>query len=283
MSRRQTKYLQRRQRKQNVILALALILTNALMLNISLLATLVFVMLVVLIRWKESDKHYLVGFCLLNLLFYPISFDSSFLCLLVALASTELIYLGNLSRVKELEQANRKETINNIVTLMDLNNNVVSTVFNADKRYDFNVHNGKYEEKNNVQVSIGGKYITEFVNNNIVQAKQMLGVRELSGEGLLAVIGSVDLKDLNPYRRDPDISSVYENIEQELFMFKSYVDNRVDLLRKQLEESYSLDGYEDISVVDYTQELMRNKIKVEQRFSNIQTLVDQLVLKLKAT
>lgn len=279
MSRVQTKQLQRKERNKKVITVIVFMITNFLVLNISLLAVLEFLVLISILKWKSVNNNCLVIFWLLNFLAYPITSGNAFIALLITLASTELLYLASATGMG-VEGRKEESTVNNIVDLMNLNSSVVSTVFEKDKRYDFNVHNGKYEEKNTVQISMSGKYITDFVNNNIVKAKQMLGAKELSGECLLH---SIDLKDLRPYRRDREINRVCETLEQEQFMFKTYVDNRVELLKEQLQENYSIDNLEEVSVADYTQEIMSNKIKVEQRFKNLQTLVDQLVLRLKTT
>ena len=235
------------------------------------------------LRWRQIDKNRILGFWLVNILFYPVTSNNIFIDLLVTLVSVELIYLDLGGSLNYNHSKGEESVTANIVDLMNLNTSVIATVFNEDRRYDFSIHNGKYEDRNSVYVSVSKQHVSDLLNSNIVKAKQMLNVRELSGDCIFGTMTKVDLRDLKSYRKNTEVMQVCEVIEQEQFIFKSYLDNRIDLIKDQLQNSYSLVGLDETRVVDYTQEIMSNKIKVEQRFNNLQALVDQLVIKLKTS
>ncbi|GAA0101558.1 hypothetical protein UT300012_22730 [Paraclostridium bifermentans] len=283
MSRVRNKKSQKRYKKSRrfkIALGMLTAIVNSVVLLCGFWLTLVFVVITTAFNWKKVDKIKLTIFGVINLLGYFVIKDSIMLFILVIVASSEILYLEN-NRPKETDDL-EVDVVSNIIELMNLNYDVMSTVWLDDNRYDYNNHNGTYETRNIVRVTMNERFLSDYINESVVTAKDMLGVQELNGKSVLNAVGKLDLSGLLKAKDNAKIVRVYETLEQEQYVYQDYIDNRVDLIKSQLNRSYNIDGVGDneVTICDYTQELMSNQVKVKQRLTNLQTLVNQIVERL---
>lgn len=175
----------------------------------------------------------------------------------------ESLRLHNTNLVKA-----RDAILENLKKSLNLNDEVIATIFEEKSSYNFNKFNGNYDHKK--------------LSSNKISSEELITYFESREQTCLNFLNIESFDLMNIYNLIPELYNKNESFEvyatleihdllkQEDLIFKDFLRNRLELYQltkiKYLEKiSVSTKDSEDFEIPDYTQDILNNVLRFIQR------------------